>query len=309
MHDSTPKQELDFIIIGAQKAGTTSLFKHLAAHPAVYMPPEKEAPFFNLDAQYEKGWAWYLAEYFAGAAPDLLWGTASPPYMAHHPKSVRRMARHVPRVKLMAILRDPLDRAYSHYKMSVRRGLEQRPFEEAIVQLLRPEALQAARLHPDETTGYIAWGEYGRILRDFLDYYPRQQLLILFTATLRDAPDRVMEEACRFLGVDVVYPDNLGKKFHQGGLEQRLPWAKGLVKETPLSRLWQLVPESARRRTRYWFEQWNTMPDADDGPQLSAATRDRLREHFAADYALLQQAVKVTPPWSLATSDAEGEAR
>src|SRR4051794_6700075 len=74
---------LDFIIIGAQKSGTTSLYKYLQPHPSIYMLPEKEAPFFSAEALYSRGWEWYRQEFFSQAPPERIWGKATPMYMAN----------------------------------------------------------------------------------------------------------------------------------------------------------------------------------------------------------------------------------
>ena len=87
------------------------------------MPPEKEVNFFSDAAKYSKGLAWYLDEYFGLSSPSKLWGEASPSYMSYDyiPK---RISICLPSIKFVAILRDPVDRAYSHYRMSVERNLE-----------------------------------------------------------------------------------------------------------------------------------------------------------------------------------------
>lgn len=82
MSAATAKSRLDFLVIGAQKAGTTSLFEYLRQHPAIYMPPGKEVPYFSDDAMVDRGWDAYLTQTFAYADPALAWGTASPQYMA-----------------------------------------------------------------------------------------------------------------------------------------------------------------------------------------------------------------------------------
>ena len=113
---------LDFLIIGAQKSGTTSLFKYLNQHPDIAMPADKEAPYFTNDELYSAGWQHYLGNYFTGYDQELLWGTASPQYMSDL-RAAERITRDLPNTRLIAILRNPIERAYSHYLMQKRRGL------------------------------------------------------------------------------------------------------------------------------------------------------------------------------------------
>src|SRR6266487_1947701 len=112
---------LDFIIIGAQKAGTTSLYHYLREHPGIYMPPEKEAPFFTSKGSFLRDWEQFAADYFGAASVEQRWGKATPAYMAD-PRVAARIHSLMPRVLLIALLRNPVERAYSHYMMSVRRG-------------------------------------------------------------------------------------------------------------------------------------------------------------------------------------------
>ena len=162
------KTKLDFIIIGAQKAGTTSLFRYLNEHPNIYMPPGKENPFFSDNETFARGWAWYINEYYNEAPAERVWGKATPPYMTY-PGVPGRIRRILPDVKLIALLRNPLERAYSHYRMCVLRNLETRSFEEAVSTLLEPETLEESRRNPSETNSYITSGEYGRILKTYYE--------------------------------------------------------------------------------------------------------------------------------------------
>jgi hypothetical protein len=175
--DSPAKDRLDFLVIGAQKAGTTSLFEYLRLHPEIHMPPGKEVPYFSDDGMVAHGWEAYLGQTFAGTDPSLSWGTASPQYMAGAvlmpagpvggaPERVvpERIRERLPEARLVAILRDPVARAESHHRMMRLRGEEPRSFDRAVAELLRPEALEQARREPTPTSAYVAWGEYGRIL-------------------------------------------------------------------------------------------------------------------------------------------------
>ncbi len=139
---------LDFLVIGAQRSGTTSLWRHLASHPEIYVPPSKEAPFFSHAEPFARGLDWYLGEFFGEAQPEQQRGTVSPHYMMGSPgidihEVARRIHSLLPRVKLIAVLRDPIERAQSHHRMVLHRGRETRAFEVAARELLAREMLRA----------------------------------------------------------------------------------------------------------------------------------------------------------------------
>jgi hypothetical protein len=289
------KKTLDFIIIGAQKGGTTSLFKYLIEHPAIYMPPEKEAPFFS-HADYHKGWDWFLQEYFAHIPPGRLWGKASTQYMGHG-QVPQRLAQQLPEVKLIALLREPVNRAASHYKMNVRHGIETRSFEQVIQDLLCPEALAAARANPAEETGYVVWGEYGRLLTDYLKYFRREQLLVLFTRDLELFPQALMRQIYAFLNIETIFPQNLGRHFHAGGTRKRLSWLRPLARSLwPIKASWDLLPIRIQLMILYWYEQWNIRPDRTQ-PLLLPETLAAFQEHYSADAALLEKSCQLVPHW------------
>lgn len=295
------KTHLDFLIIGAQKAGTTTLFKLLAEKQNIYMPAEKEAPFFSLDDRYDQGWDWFIREFFSTAPEDRLWGKASPQYMSD-PRVPERLSQQLPQVRLIAILRNPIERAFSHYRMIVKRGLEIRGFSEAISQSLDASNLQQARLlpaHPSsEMHCYLAWGEYGRILQRYLEFYSISQILILFTEDLERDPQAVLDKTMRFLGLDTGFtPANLGKRYHQGGSKQRVPWLRDVVKKTPLNQLWMLLPASQRRNVAYWFKQFNTVPDEAEQVTMDFQVRQDLIAFFQSDVKLLEDSFKLSVPW------------
>src|SRR5215470_4416040 len=128
-----------FLIIGAQRCGTTSLFKAIAEHPAV-VPPTFHKGVHYFDINYPRGIDWYQGHFptrFAGrratAGLDVPPATGeSSPYYLHHPAAPARIAAALPDVKLIALLRDPVERAFSAYKHEVARGFEDQPFERAL---------------------------------------------------------------------------------------------------------------------------------------------------------------------------------
>ena len=145
MHQASARDRLlDFVVIGASKSGTTSLFRYLRTHPAIFIPASKDVPFFSADKWLDRGWAAIRQEEFCGAPADARWGTVTPRYM-EDPRVPKRIQRLMPEIKLVALLRNPIDRALSQFRQQVRRGKESRSFEEATFELMRSDAAQRAR--------------------------------------------------------------------------------------------------------------------------------------------------------------------
>jgi Sulfotransferase domain len=283
---------LDFVVIGAQKAGTTTLYRHLSAHPALYLPAEKEADFFNHPERVARGWDWYLAEYFPGAPADRLLGTVTPQYMSD-PAVPAVLFAHCPRARLIAILRDPVERAYSHHRMNVRRGVVTASFEDE-VRRLTPRPPQAS---PRPEDGVVERGEYGRILAGFVEVFGRDRLCVLYTDDLERDPAECLRRIYAFLGIAPLLPRDLGRRDHPGGTRQRLPNLKALVRRTPLRHLLAALPGPVRRSWAYWFDQWNVIPEPAGPVPLSFEALADLRARYAADADRLAALVGAPPPW------------
>lgn len=316
------KQALDFIVIGAQKAGTTSLFEYLRGHPELALPAHKEAPYFSHDTILARGWEEYLQRTFASADPARRWGTITTHYMAGGLYEAAgasagdeltvplRIRERLPQARLVAILRDPVERARSHHRMSVLNGRESRSFEQAVGELIEPAALAASRRRPSETGSYLTWGEYGRILRGYLEVFPREQMLVLFTDELSAQPGPTVERLLSFLGVEVRLPPNLGQRYRQGSSSRRLSWLDlhsaqaALARSRPARSAWHALPAAARRRAdrelaraSYRLEAWNRRR-GEVAADPERATPEGLREHYRADGSLLAELLGATPPWS-----------
>jgi hypothetical protein len=318
------KKILDFIVIGAQKAGTTSLFEYLRRHPDLRLPVNKEAAYFSHDAEMSQTWSDYLRINFATADADAMWGTVSPSYMTGGIIGARgrsgateaeravpqRIHERLPAVKLIALLRDPVERAISHHKMMVMNGVETRSFDAAIDELLLPGRLAHARAQPSETTGYVAWGEYGRILGGYLSVFAPDQLLIAFSDELDSDPAALLRQIHRFIGVtpDLI-PDNLGTRYREGGTARRFARLKPnvaveTIAEAKLARaLWHSVPIAGRERlsrsyasAAYRLDLWNRS-NAEEIPPPGEATLRHLRAHFASDGERISALAGRPPPW------------
>jgi len=183
----------DFLIIGEMKCGTTALYNYITKHPQVKPAKKKEIGFFN--SYYEQGLDWYQ-DHFPDY-PKCVTGEASG-YLKF-PDAIERIYRTVPQVKLIVILRNPVDRAYSHYHMHLRKKKISIPFEKAI----------------QSTPGYLNQGKYAWKLWKWMEYFPQKQFHIMQTEALYNAPRKTMNTVFKFLELPSC-PLN-GYKHHNTG--------------------------------------------------------------------------------------------
>ena len=203
------RQPPDFIIIGTQRGGTTSLYRYLSEHPGIGSAWRKEVHYF--DRHYEHDMDWYLAHFPKRGKFEMV-GEASPFYL-FHPEVPRRVRDTVADVKLIALLRDPIDRAYSQFQMTTRRGIESLSFEEAIER--EPE-----RLAGSDASGlawrqfsYLTRGHYDEQLQRWFSLFPRERFLILKSEDFYTTPEPILHETQEFLGVDRASPEEF-KPYH-----------------------------------------------------------------------------------------------
>ncbi len=216
----------DFLVIGAAKAGTTSLYSYLSGHPAIGAAFRKELYFF--DMKWSRGINYYRARFPTIAqkrrherrhGSPFITGEATPCYM-FHPHAARRARATVPHAKLIVSLRDPAERAYSHYCMNARRGVETLSFEEAIER--EPERLhgELERMREDEHyfslkrhyCAYLARGVYADQLQSWLEHFPRDQLLVLTNSQLKRDRQRTLARVQEFLGLPIRELPDTGRR-------------------------------------------------------------------------------------------------
>jgi hypothetical protein len=216
----------DYIIAGAQKAGTTSLWAYLNEHPRVERAITKEMHFF--DNNYERGTQWYRLHFplqrceepRARMEPSILTGESSAYYMLH-PLAPQRIADTVPAAKIILLLRNPVDRAFSHYQLKLRRRQEFLSFEDAIdaehERLAGEEEkiVQQPEYHSlsHDRHSYLARGRYlEQILRWQARFAPHQ-LLILESGEFFHRTADVYQQVLQFLGLPYFQPKQFGNRF------------------------------------------------------------------------------------------------
>ncbi len=205
----------DFVIIGVQKGGTSSLFRYLAQHPGLCMAYRKQVHFF--DRFWYRGENWYKACFCLSANAPRLVGEATP-YYFFHPHVPERMKSLLPRVKLILMLRNPVDRAYSHFRMKRDQGHEpEADFERAL-------ALEEERIAgewkkmmdnpryyslPCRQFSYLRRSYYDEQLARWLEYFPLDQFLFIQSERFFENPVEVLRQLYDFLGIDDHIPSEL----------------------------------------------------------------------------------------------------
>lgn len=259
----------DFIIIGAMRGGTTSLYSYLTDHPNIGPAYMKEVHFF--DVYYSKGLHWYRAQfpssvqkYYAERVQKqpFITGEASPYYL-FHPHAPKRIAKNLPQVKLVVLLRNPVSRAYSHYYHELSGCHEKMPtFEEAIACEEERIGKEGELLAKNEQYNsynhrhfsYLARGIYVDQLKVWMNLFPREQFLILKSEDFFADPATVLKQVLEFLN----------------------------------------VPDFGLKKEQQEYEQLNTTSP----PKMNPQTRKRLMEYFEPHNARLYDYLGVDFGWN-----------
>ena len=197
----------EFLGIGVQKGGTTTLQRLLECHPQVWLPPEKEVHFFS--RHYVRGAQWY-SDRFASVRADQQCGEITP-YYVFHPQAARRIAALLPQVRLIVLLRDPVERCLSQYFHACRLGFETLPLEAALAleqeRIAGAEAVLAdpAGVHRShQEHSYLARSCYAEQLDRYEQHFAAEQMLVLRSEDLFDDGGNVWNRVQEFLGLDAI---------------------------------------------------------------------------------------------------------
>jgi hypothetical protein len=197
------------LVIGAQKSGTTSLFRYLCGFEEFARPERFELHYF--DTNYYRDYRWYLSHFPLGRSRGVARITGEKtPYYLFHPAVPARVKATLPEVKLIAVLRDPVKRAYSHYHHNRKLGLEPEPSflgalereEERLAGVVNRLLDPLAESKPHQYFSYLSRGRYGEQIGRWLQHFPRDRMLVLSSSELFREPRRVMEEVGAFLGIE-----------------------------------------------------------------------------------------------------------
>jgi len=260
----------DFIIIGAMKCATSTLHEQLAKQPGFWMSEPKEIYFFSDDPVYANGLEWY-SEHFKGAAESDLCGESSTHYtkLPTYPDCLARMREHVPEAKLIYVMRHPIDRLVSQYIHQWSEKQISLPISEAI------------RQHEE----LIAYSQYHRQLKPFIDTYGKDMILPVFFDYMRTESQAQLEAVCDFLGYQgkPQWDFEMGQQ-NVSNQRMRKSTVRDLLVNAPLlSQLRRyLIPPSVRNQIK-------TLWQMKKRPELSQADKAYLQSVFDEDLNQLGQ--------------------
>ncbi len=202
MESALSNLRIDFAVIGAQKCGTTALWQYLRSHPRVARSIRKELHYFDRRPPDQGHQDWLTNEdFWPGEDRSKLHGDFTPSYL-FHPLAITRLIRHNPEVKCIVLLRNPVERAFSHWRMQIARKIETLSFSDAI----RNGRLRIVGIDPDNSIyrqfSYIERGFYGLQIDRLLKQVSRDNCLFLSFRHLRECPQTVVNEIYDFLGID-----------------------------------------------------------------------------------------------------------
>jgi len=283
----------NFFIIGAGKAGTTSLYYYLKQHPEVFMSRFKEPKFFALeghaldfkgphDERIRRGTTTTLAEYlelFAAVKDEKAIGEASTVYLGD-PRAPAAIARRLPEAKIVAILRHPAERAFSAYQHLLRDAYEPLPSFEAALAAEPQRAAEGWYVQYQ----YKGRGFYGRYLQRYFDLFPRANIRIYLYEDYLRRPAWLLADLFGFLGVDPTFRPDTSPRHNISGRPRSARLQRWLTRSHPFKEaLKTWIPERWGHRVISWVQPFNVVRGA-----MDPATRRRLIEEYRDDIALLQ---------------------
>ena len=279
----------DFIIIGAAKSGTTTLYEYLCRHPQIYMSTPKEPDFFSIDANYAKGMDWYYS-LFKDAKPTQICGEASTTYSRwhQHPLAVERIHSALPHVKLIYIMRHPVDRAYSFYIHRFK-GALYKP-EQAVLNTFEETIEQQKE--------FIQSSYYLEQIEKYLPFFPQESFLFLLMEDLIEQPAVTLQKILAFIDadpqIDLIEQEkivaNKAGDYPEWFVKEQL--LKPLKKFPGVSLISSLLPKQIKNKVYQKIEQANYQEWKSSQflpPPMLPETRARLLEHFKEPNAKLAQ--------------------
>lgn len=275
----------EFIVIGAARSGTTALYSYLRQAPDVFMPAVKEPNFFAYEgkslscqgpgADFINNSVTDIKAYkalFDQAEAGMICGEASPLYL-FEPRAPERIRHHVPDAKMIAILRNPIDQAFSHFLYAARLRIE--PIEDFTEALAAADDRLARGWQP--LFGYADFPRYGEQLERYFTRFPRDQFLIRTYEELCGNPEQVMSDSLAFIGADPAFVPDLSNKPNAGGTPKNRAFQDFLMKSNPITKaIGYVVPTESRRKIRDRLASFNLRQDQSMPKEARTILKTRL---------------------------------
>jgi hypothetical protein len=288
----------NFLIIGAAKSGTSALYEYMKQHPQIYMSPVKEPNFFALegekldfqgpgDQEAIARWSTTSIEayrmLFQGASNQLAIGEASPLYL-YSPKAPHRLRHYAPEMKLIVILRHPVERAYSAFLMMIRDGRE--PYD-SFAQALQEEDSRI-RNKWEHIWHYKSMGFYYNQLVRYFEIFDREQISIYLYEDLKKNPIGLLRDVFRFIGVDETFMPDMTSRPNISGLPRSTLLFSLLNRRNPIkTAVRPFLPHGLRKRILTYVDERNLIK-----PPLPTEVWKHLIEEYRQDIVNLQNLIQ-----------------
>lgn len=280
----------NFFCIGVQKAGTTTLAEVLNQHSQIFLPAVKETKFFLFEEDFNKGIDFYNATYFSNYNGEKISGEFDPDYILDGKVAERLFNTYGADLKFLVIFRHPVDRAYSHYLMTKRKGLEELNFEDA----LKKEDGRKSNFKEQKVYAYKARSLYAEVLRNYLKYFPKENFLFLvFEEDIKKHLPETIQRIEDFLQID---HQKLETDIHSNqAFEAKNEMVRDLVRRPNfVKRIFKiLIPgKSSRKKIRDFFIKQNAKTVI--APKLDLETRNKLfAEYFSNDIVATEDLIQM----------------
>lgn len=263
--DDVKKLSPDFIIIGAMKSATSTLHEQLDAQPGIFMSMPKEPNFFSDDDQYLKGGGWYTSLFKAASAGEIT-GESSTHYtkLPTYPNTIQRMSDFgLDKLKLIYIVRHPIDRLVSHYMHEWSQGNISCGINEAI----------------DQYPELIEYSLYSKQLSPYIERFGSEKIKVVFFSQLKASPEVELRKVCEFIGYqsEPAWSEGIGKKNSSSERVRKFPFYDVLVESNVMISIRRvLVPKLIRNTIRQMFT-------LSKRPEINNKNIKRLEKLFNAD--------------------------
>ena len=277
----------DFIIVGAPKAGTTSLYHYLMSHPQVFMSEPKEVNFFssgeisNQGLYYNDYLVKNLADYenlFASATSEQAIGEGSVSYL-FYPQTPAKIKSVIPNVKIIILLRNPVERGFSHYLMDYRLGFVGSPYDEIVYQTGSHENIH---LYYQQ---YVELGLYYEQVKRYLELFGKAQVRIYLQEDLRTSTDKVIQDLYEFLGVDVSFSPHTEREHNVFSMPKNRAIQKLYSNQVVRSIVSMLFSDTLKEQII------NLLFETKNKPVLNKKVSDYLHQIYSSDIEKLENLI------------------